>query len=124
MSNSQNIQAQPPHRGRAGGEPSPKVMPRGAGLSFPSGAGGTQHLCSLKLRESHPQNCCVPIKGGVGGEMGAPARGWKQRGSGKEVVTLRCCGLSEGKDGMDGKEGAGHGRKVKRTPKEERDAAH
>lgn len=43
-------------------------------------------------------------------------------GPGREVVTLRCCGLSEGKDGMDGKEGGGDGRKGKGTPKEERDA--
>lgn len=35
-------------RGRAGGEPNPKVVPRGAVLSFPSRAGGIQHLCILK----------------------------------------------------------------------------
>lgn len=112
----------PPHRGRAGGEPKPKMMPRGAGLSFASGAGGTAPLYpkTRHFKESQPQNCCVLITGGVGGEWegqeGAPAKGVEAEGVQE--------GRSEGKGGMEGKEGRGHGRKVKGTPKEERDAAH
>lgn len=53
--------------------------------------------------------------GGGGSRGGVP---------GREAVRPRGCGWSEGKGGMDGKEGRGDERRVKGTPKEERDAAH
>lgn len=65
------------------------------------------------------------LEGKWEGQEGGPAKGVGAEGApGKEVVTLRCCGLSEGKGGLDGKEGRGDERRGKGTPKEERKAAH
>lgn len=105
------------------------MMPRGAGLSLASGVGETQHLCILKLGilgEISPRIAVSLQKveqegnGEARRELlpGAGSRG----GPGREVVTLRCCGLSEGKGGMEGK--SEEGMKMKGTPKEEGGSAH
>lgn len=65
------------------------------------------------------------LEGKWEGQGGAPAQGVEAEGGPwREVGTPRCCGLSEGKGGMEGKEGRGDGRKGKGTPKEERKFAH
>lgn len=102
------------------------MMPRGAGLSLASGAGGTQHLCILKLGSLGKiipriavslQKVELEGNGEARRELlpGAGSRG----GPGRDGVTLRCCGLSEGKvgwrerreEGMEEGEGSPRGGK-------------